>query len=136
MATTTPGTPDRLLDLIKHSARQFVRHPHNDFHYGAVDFARAAGHQPPCTDYGNGMKGYSADEESFRIHRAGISRAKAVAERYRRFCHYMRETRHGWTQDAASRTFYADNSVEIDEVSQLTGERRRKTLVAPHGDPF
>jgi hypothetical protein len=59
---------------------------------------------------------------------------KAYCGRYVRFCRHMKELRHRWTKDPASTIYYADNSVDVEEVSQLTGERRRKQVVGPHGD--
>ena len=55
-----------------------------------------------------------------------------LKERYERFCHYMRETRHNWTVIEAAN--YADGSSEETQVSSLTGEVRTVMTHAPHGD--
>lgn len=59
---------------------------------------------------------------------------KRYCARYVSFSTWMTETRHRWTPDPASTVYWADNSIDVEEVSQLTGERRRVQKVGPHGD--
>ena len=52
--------------------------------------------------------------------------------RYRRFCRYMTEQRHGWRE--VDRIYFADNSQEVVEMSQLTNEMRQRMVIGPSGD--
>lgn len=61
------------------------------------------------------------------------TRARRIEERYNRFARYMREDRHGWTRTGRG-TAWADNSVDVEEISALTGERRNVQVTPPHGD--
>lgn len=67
-------------------------------------------------------------------HLAAMRRAqRAYAERL----HYRREIAPEWKPDMSvsptGEVHYADNSVELHEVNR-DGEKRRRTVVAPHGD--
>lgn len=61
-----------------------------------------------------------------------LVKAVELLRRYKEFCRYMRETRHSWQK--VDEIHWADNSVDVVEVSQLTGEERRRMVVAPGGD--
>lgn len=63
---------------------------------------------------------------------ANIEGARKLWARFARFCHYMRETRHAW--EFVRRVHYADNSLEAEYRSHLTGEIRRVMELAPSGD--
>lgn len=67
---------------------------------------------------------------------ADLKRAKEIiyrlANRWEAYCHYMKETRHNWTE--VRKIVWADNSCDSIQVSKLTGEERNVELVAPHGD--
>jgi hypothetical protein len=56
---------------------------------------------------------------------------KAFSDRYRRFVHYVREVEPAWKY--ARTLYFADNSVEVEEVNKHGTTRRRMTL-APGGD--
>lgn len=61
-----------------------------------------------------------------------LQKAAIFYARYRRFCLHMKETRHRW--QFVSEVHFADNSVEVIERSELTGETRQRMTVCPHGD--
>lgn len=119
---------------IKDAARTMLANPYGSWGACTFDLADAAGYVIPWKTDEHGTRGRSADRIAFKIANAAQARIKALVKRYKRFAHHMKEVRHNWQQDESSRASYADNSVEIDEVSQLTGERRRVFLVQPHGD--
>lgn len=95
----------------------------NGYSDGWVRFTRPA----TFTDHGDGAKSGHGSQTM-----ANRERAADLADRYGRFCQYMKEARHGWEE--GRKVHYADNSVEVEERSQLTGEIRTRVLVHPGGD--
>ena len=61
-----------------------------------------------------------------------IDGAKKLALRYRRFCHYVTEIKPEW--NFVQRLHFADNSIEREERSALTGKIRRIMELGPGGD--
>lgn len=77
--------------------------------------------------------GYCRYSNGFRWHMT-FEEYKAlapVAQRLRRLHHYLTEVHAGW--EVIDRTWYADSSVEVYEVSRY-GVTRTRTVVAPSGD--
>lgn len=66
-----------------------------------------------------------------------LAAMRRVQRRYGEIVHHLREVDPGWEPDTSVsptvEIHYADNSVELHEVNRYGGKRRR-TLVAPHGD--
>jgi len=79
-----------------------------------------------------GECGWSCNEFGFKVGQALNKKAKELKARHQRFVNYMRESRHNW-QDGQI-THYADNSIEVTQTSQLTGETRQIMTKAPSGD--
>lgn len=52
-------------------------------------------------------------------------------ERYKRFCHYIKEIKPNWK--TIEWIDYADNSIEVIEVNNQ-GEKRNRMIKAPSGD--
>jgi hypothetical protein len=86
----------------------------------------------PGSDYG--MINPFCRWEFTREHRSAMQRA---AQRYREIIHYLREVEPEWRPDTSvsesGEIHYADNSTELHEINKY-GQKRYRTLVAPHGD--
>lgn len=62
---------------------------------------------------------------------ADWDRLARLSRRYQRFCQYMTEVAPRWQE--AKRTYWADNSISVEEVNRH-GKHRTRMIVAPSGD--
>lgn len=138
-----------LAQFVKKQARHLARNPHSGSGlmmggeldalgeamglpstrtplYGTVTSGPDKGERIQC-----GYSVHTHPDVQAQAYRVRDSALRLIA-RHRRFCSYMRETRHGW--QVIDTTHYADNSTEVTERSALTGETRNRMTIAPHGD--
>lgn len=120
--------------LAKGAARAMIRSPYQSInHFHALDIERLAGVPMKRTDHGNGCYGLSYGSAHFVVQGQLIDRARAIVARHRSFSHHIKELRHAWKREGGP-IYYADNSVEIVEVSQLDGSKRQRMIEPPRGD--
>ncbi|MET7334261.1 hypothetical protein [Nonomuraea sp. NPDC005650] len=68
-----------------------------------------------------------------RLTKEDFARVYRLHQRYRAYCHHMREIHPEW-QDG-NKTYWMDNSVDVTQHSRkYPGLTRTVQLVAPHGD--
>ena len=127
-------------DILKSDARRAIRTPHYGIRpstWAVVDLL----HTPEwplwiesdTAALSSGIiRARSALPSFFNVEARHVSAVRALVDRYQRFCHYMTEQRHNWTE--IRQDGFADNSIESVQVSALTGEQRRRLTVCPHGD--